>query len=671
MFKFLRQYQNWILAVGVTMLMLVFLIEVPLSTSFRGDAESQAIGTINGEKIRLGDQRAADAEINVLGSINQLLAQGGGSEKALQWLLMVREARSMGLDVSRDQIEQLKHTFLGEEETQIQAAAKLGVSMGTIDTAIRHWGMVQQMQEMILGLGHLAFNERIAMYGQAMQFAQMGYMPGAMMILEGTRGKPRVSEPLLLHFVQEQQATVEIAALAIPAERYLSQVKTVPDEIAQGLFDKYRDKLPGETDSASPSDPGYGLGYKSPDRVRLEYLALPYDRLRAKIDVDEADILTYYDENKAEFRPAPPEPGATQPAAAPADPASPDDAARAKIIDRLKDQRANDLANRAFKLAQSILSEEVRKLKDEGGYRVVPADFKPVSLESVAQQVQKQFGILPDVRREDDRWLGASDLPLLPGVGRSAANGRQSEPFAAYVLSAKEMSPKSDNPLVALRLQVGVASVPTIGIDQSRYLFRLIAAEPARVPASLDEVREKVNADARRLAAFELLKKDTPRWAERLQKEKLDAIAKEIGRSVITPAPCRRRDLNAGGQAPQIDGVGRDAKFVDSVFALAREAFARGPIESAPAAQRSRAIASDASMALYLVRVDGFKAITRKDYDRMASNPLLVGSMQQLIAPLEKNDDPFTIAAIKKRLGFVSAHAEKAEEEPAPKPAKS
>lgn len=657
MFKYLRQHQSWILAVGVTVLMFVFLIEIPVSNWVRGDAESQPVGTIKGEKIRLGEQRAADSEVRLLRSINPILVGGReSSDTALQWLLLVREAKSLGLDVSRDEVDQLRQLLLGEEEGQTRALQKLGVSVFTFNEALRHWGMVQQVQELVTGVGHLPLAERLAMYGQAMQFAQMGYMPGAMMVLESARGKPRLSEPLLTHFVQEQQASVQIAAVAIPAERYLGQVKSVSDQEVQALFEKYRDKVAdqsGDDDSAS-------LGYKTPDRVKLEYLAIPYERLRGKIEIDEADVLTYFDEHKAEFAPRP-EPGATQPATPPADATSPDDQARAQIIDRLKEQRASDLATRILKFVQAALSEQTRRLKNDGGYLVIPSDFKPVSLESVAQLAQKEFGLLPDVRREEGRWLTALDLPAVPGLGRSAANGRPTEPFAEYVMSAKELAPKSDNPLLALRLQVGVPSVPMVGLDGSRYLFRLIAAEPARAPASLDEVRERVTADARRLAAYELLKKELPRWNTRAQSEKLDSIAKEVGRPVMTPPAFRRRELNAGRQAPQIPGLGRDAKFTDAVFTLAQEAFARGPIETLPPAQRSQAIASDANACVVLVRVDSLKSITRRDFDRAASSPLLAGSIQQALMPLEKDEDPLALPAIKKRLGFVSARESKEE----------
>lgn len=660
MFKFLRQYQGWILAVGVTLLMLVFLVEIPLSTATRGDAGSSVIGTLKGEKIRISEKRDADIDLSVLRSISPLLARRESGDSAFQWLLMVREARALGLDTSREQIEQLKRTLLGEESQQRRFANQTGANMPAIDRALRHWGMVQQLQELVLGLGHQSPTERLSLYGEAMQFAQMGFTPGAVMALESAQGKGRVSEPLLLHSVQEQQATVEIAAVAVGAERYLAQVKSVPDAELQSLFDKYREKLPGE-----PDEMGRTLGYKTPDRVRLEYLAVPFDRIRAQVEIDEADVLTYFDEHKAEFRPTP-EPGATQPAAA-ADPVAPDEQARLRIIERLKDERATDLANRIIKAAQAQLNEATRTIKETGGYREFPQGFTPVALDAVARQIQKQFGILPDVRREDSRWLDAGDLAALPGIGRSAANGRPGEAFTAYVLSARELQPKNDNPLIALRLQVGMHSVPTVGMEGSRYIFRLIKAEPARIPANLDEVREQVLADARRLAAYELLLKDLPRWSSRLQSESLASIAKEIGRPLLTPAPFRRRDLAAGAQAPVVEGVGRDGRFVDEVFDIAQGAFARGPIETLPPAQRSRAIPSIANLAVYLVRVESYRPITRRDYERMATNPLMVNSVQQLIAPIDRQSDPFSTDALVKRLGYVHARDEQPGEEPGQK----
>ncbi len=674
MFKLFRLYQNYILAIGVTLLMCVFLVQGTLPSFFTPNPGTQVIGTINSQKITVADERAAEMDLQILKGLSPLLVldERAGNDSALRWLLMVRDAKSQGLDTSDATVAKIEAElgFSNEEMERAQRARELGSSVAGIDRAVRDWDIVQQYKELVLGLGHLSADQRIERYQQAMMMAQIYGSQGSpaeinRMInsaIAGAQGTIRVSEPLLSHMLQEIFASVKISAAGVPADRYLPQVKSTPPEELTSLFDKYRNHLPGQAD-----DEGYTFGYKTPDRVKIEYLAIPLNRLRETVKIDETEILTYYEKHKddEELRPRT---GATQPAAAPP---TPDDETRAKIIDILTTQHATEMAQRAIKIAQAMLSGEVRSFKDNDGYRVA-LGWHPIFLEEVARQIQEQIGILPDVRRIGDRWLDVATLAKLPGIGRSFVDGTRGAPFTAYVVSAQEFSPKPDNSLAILHLQTQLPSQPLTGLDGSRFLFRLIAAEPARVPASIEEtgVKTQVFHDAQRLAAYKLLLQDQESWKQKLQQHPLTSLAQEVGSPVLTPPPFPRRQLGpAGPIVPEVEGIGRDSGFVDQVFALAEKVALQGRVDAIPPAQRSRPIASNANLALYLVRIDAFEALSHSKFDQLAVNPNLGPFVQQVILAGKVTDtNTFSLSALEKRVGFVPTTPAKAEVESKPTP---
>src|SRR5690606_1841290 len=134
----------------------------------------------------------------------------------------------------------------------------------------------------------------------------------------------RLSEPLIQHFLYDEQATVAGEAVLVDSERYLDQVAPPTEAELEALFAQYRDDLRGQGEP-------YGFGYRVPSRVKIEYLVVPMDRVRSQVRVSVAEAMAYYDDHAAEFRAEPP---AT--ATAPAEPqVRPYAEVRDQVIDRL------------------------------------------------------------------------------------------------------------------------------------------------------------------------------------------------------------------------------------------------------------------------------------------------------------------------------------------------
>src|SRR6185369_8100032 len=105
------------------------------------------------------------------------------------------------------------------------------------------------------------------------------------------QGQARLSAPLVHRFLYDQEAQARITAVSVPAERYLSKVGDPSEQTVADLYAKYKDQLPGPAVSAGSggagSADGFGIGYRVPARVKLEYLAVPFSRLKARAEVNE------------------------------------------------------------------------------------------------------------------------------------------------------------------------------------------------------------------------------------------------------------------------------------------------------------------------------------------------------------------------------------------------
>jgi hypothetical protein len=605
------------------------------------------------------------------------------NEDPLQWILMKHEAAAMGVSASGYEVTELL-TNLGVTEPMLADMAKTsGSTVPGIKESLRTWLTVQNYKELILGTSHTSPVQKIRAMSQTQQMfqnilqqakdqpqMQQMYMQYYYQRLSQIQtGAARVSKPIVEHFISDQQSRVKIGLLQIPATRYLDKVamesenktdaaKTVTEAQLQSLFDDYKDNLPG---TSKP----YGFGYRNPERVKLEYLSIPADRLTPQVKVSEADAVAFYDANPQYFtEPVPADENKDAPKAdadkKPATRVKDYVSVRDQIITHLKQQKAQELGDKVIKAAQTMLLGDARKLALQDGYRVVTEDFKATSLEQVAAGIQKQFGILPDVNVMDKDWLNRDAVSSLTGIGSATVLGKARLNFADYVFSVKEIERETPDVNAGLRLQAGVTSMPLAGYDGSRYLFRVIDAQAERSPASLDEARDAVVKDAKELAAFALLLDDRETWRNRLLTDSLQTIATEIGVKVEEPAAFQRRQVAMGGEGiPDVQGVGQDEQFVDGVFAFAMKLAGEQPqdLQKVGPDKRSNVVPAPTKLSLYLVRVDEVHPVTEQQYEqRLSSTDALegVGAAIQNTVLGKDVTNPFELDALSKRVGFVS-----------------
>ena len=268
--------------------------------------------------------------------------------------------------------------------------------------------------------------------------------------------------------------------------------------------------------------------------------------------------------------------------------------------------------------------------------------------------------MLPQAIKLDKDWLGKEAVSAIDGITASSVMGKARVQFSDYLFSVKEIERQTPSEHAGLRLQAGVVSMPLSGYDGSRYLFRVIDAQAERSPETLDQVRDAVVADAKKLAAFSLQIADADAWHARLSKDVLQVIAKEQGVEVQEPAAFQRRQVSMGGEGvPNVAGIGQDEQFVDGVFAFAMDHVGDDAkaFEQLAAEKRSTVVAAQSKLSLYLVRVDEFHPVTEDQYAQRMSGPDAlqgVGSAIQNAVLGSDITNPFEFDELAKRVGFVS-----------------
>jgi len=683
--KFFRKYNKWILVIGCSILMVAFLL--PNATSFLPQPDSRPVGRLaDGTKFRLRDMQRAEGELGVYARLQPvgLLVDSmlDPSNRYLHWLLIQAEARSMGLAASQWEVSRaLEVLGVTSDETLTTLAADFKTTPAGIRQAVADWLVAEQYRDLMTGNAFDTQNVT-AVSGQSLVSASSpgiqrviglensGWrmvaerFPGYLdfLVMGQSHGIQRMSPPLLTALYQDQSASVGGRVLLIPADKFAADAPQPTEEQIAAQFEAYKDDLPGEGK--------HGFGYRLPDRVKLEFIEAPFESALDKVRVAEHEAVAFYDENKAAFAEEP-------------DGDAPDDAeprippyreVKDQIHRYLKNRKAQSLLDEVTQFMLGRLTDSERTLgedPDDRRYKRVPEGFAAVDMQKLALEAEEQFGIKLNVVRRADKWTAVEELDELRGISESfVADAARQLPFLAYVATAKAFKPSDENPAALLRLQSGLVARPMVGMDGSRYLFRLIDAEASHAREGYAEIRDQVAADVRRFAAYQSLRDDAGAFKGQAATQGLDALAEELGLTVGRISPVQRRVMGQSREelVPSIPGIGRDAGLIDGMFGRAEELSRQGEIEQLPASSRIVAAPIDGVLKLALVEVGEYNPVTRSEYVDSASRAEERWGVSLALVPLGQT--PATsLELIKQRLGYKSDDDTPEEDATPPDPA--
>ena len=451
MLKFLRKYNKWILVVGGVLLMVAFL--APQAIQQMPRLRDPVMAEYNGQSVKASKLEQADAElraVNALGGTGaladlllQLTAPSG--ERYMEWYMLTREAEDAGF-IGSDQDGRQFYPQIAQELAMLQAR-EVARQNGLPESFAAQ--LAPQYAE--AWLNRIIGSENGA--ASAGRFRTIDELHKAVAKLRGvlrmraaysTMGRLSTSRASRSGVNIFNGATVDY--VVIPSERFIDSVPEPTEEAIQAHFEKYKDSIPSETE--------YGIGYRQPQRVKLEWIAIEREPIENAITIDAVEASKYHQLNKDKY------------------PASFSEA-RNEIIAELKRQKAQQIISQAENAVRSEMLRATRTLERRDGYVDLPAnwaDNRP-SLESIAQHVVEQIkeandGLtipLPSITIRNAEWLDQVEVNALPGFGGANLRvGSVEAPAVVAVFSVRELNP---NPNLPIQVGLLASEFPLVGND--------------------------------------------------------------------------------------------------------------------------------------------------------------------------------------------------------------
>lgn len=560
MYKLMQRNQKKLMAILGVGLMIVFILP---STFTGGGPTDPVVGYVGDEEIHARESQEARMELDLLSRCYTYLRQDQPipllarlSPTAPQELrdhpemfyLLLHEARKMGVLVSKDQ---LGNTI----QNEVISLDRLDPKDPRLVRAVNDFLMIEN-----------AF-ERIA-------------------------ATIKISRPLQHHTLAEQYQSIKVELVEYDVREFTDKVPVPTTRQVEEQFSRFGDVPPGKVDARN--DP-FGFGYRYPDRVKLQYIAVPAAEVLKAVEQSrdeytwKKDAYKYYIEHEGEF-------ASTQPATAPTTGPLTMGAGGAtltpatgpttrpfeevlpqvhqKLVTEQKDHLQKRIADRiAGTLGADWLSysksQSDPKAESETAQSTTGAPYASFEyLQRLAGQIQKEFGVLPQITQHADEYLSQEQLAKLPGIGTASDDKGN---FVSYAIQkAAAFAPKDQhNASGLMRL---LEPSPILHDDSGdAFIFRLTAAQPAHRPADKSEVKDQIVSDVRRMEAYRMAKQAADQLLQAVnQAGNLQSAAATAGRNVIQTGAFRNRAMEPIENYP-INGPAK-AAFLDEVFKLLTEA---------------------------------------------------------------------------------------------------
>jgi len=618
MFKFLRKYNKTLLAVFGVLLMITFLIPTAFSQmSQNAGASGGTYATVgDGQRISGAEWSRYQREMELLERMTRGVIPGIGEIKSPEhWYLLVREAEQAGLvpEIAVQNITREELAAFQERDPELLARLRAHIA-----------GVIQLFD----------------LYSTSGLYSDR---------------QVRADAERLFHTV-----TARMVVLQGNADQ--SDLQPTEQQL-QEQMNKYADKLPGEGEK--------GFGYKLPDRVKIEWLTVPYASVQALVerspDMDTVEQRRHWKQNPRGNLPP-------YPADAGSKPVPPE--VRSDLLKDLTAKKVDDFA----RWAADAVRLPQRGLPEKDGYLVLPEDWasKRKPLPQLAEELRAaNAGLdLPEYAARGDAWLTVDELVDLPGIGRASTDkiGGRTIALTEMVKAAKEFG---GNPGVIV--QAGVAAPPLKDAQGNLYIFRITQADPAHKPASLDEVRDQVTRDLKRQDNYQQLKKSLEDIQANARQGGLLTTALAHDTIVQPPAGVYlwseftvqmmlqyQLPLRPNSSAP-LPVIGQDREATEAIIDHALALPKDKPADQLSPEQRIFAVPADDKLALLVVEITQQQPLTRESFDRLAQ----MNGIEAVLVAEETTGErsgietAFEYETLAKRNNFVLKNPPRKEDEPA------
>ncbi len=526
MLKSIRKHNKWLM-VGFGVLLMVTWLVQPTLNQLNKAYDSRVVGKLDGQRISARDMATASQELAALKDLARGFTDALGLEDhgVVHWMILAREAEEGGfVGGERD----------GEEWEQVLATLTIQLAYekykDLAPQVIRIPQFVQPLMEEARPkvksfIGSAAGRQRLTFQQTNKALAKAR---GVTRMIERYRNAGRLSDRAAILKAREFLDAAKVDYVFIPAERLIDSIANPDDATIREHFDKYKTVKPGEGE--------YGVGYLLPTRVKLEWMKMDRAAIEAAVSLDPVEVRRRFNQGKAAGK-------------------FTGDFAAAKA--GIEAEMKGEVVERVFQEAQVAVQTEILKatkvLDPDGKYKKLPADWEAHRPKfeniapAVAEAVRRTVGVaipLPAVTVKAADWLTREDLLALPDIGRSMMRaGGLPVSFDQLVFATREIPGVEPG---FLTIQTGVPLTETFLQDGqgNRYYMTVLAVRGESAPDSVDEKRELLVKDWKKIRAFEGLKARESELRTSAVNGGLDAIiaAFPAASAPATPDPATAAD---------------------------------------------------------------------------------------------------------------------------------
>ncbi len=599
MFKFLRKYNKYILAVGGTLLLITFLIPTAITGLAQRAAQRggtwATVGREKQRKVSSDELRLVQREMRVLDAAGAQLQMSIPIDRAEYWYLLTLEAKDAGM---------------------IPAPGTLfATDQGR-----------QQLDFVAVGAG-LKPDEK----GRAFVRQTLANVQGVQQLMQLYIDGDKYSDRRLKHLARRLYHRVTVRPVVIEASADGGSIHT-EQELADQL-DKYAEIAPGEGEM--------GFGYRLGDRAGIEWLAIPADTVREMIgnsdQLNRVALRKHWRLESEKGRFDPPDPGAPVP-----------DAVRDDLLELLTLETVDKIERAAY----FQIRDARRGLVERNGFEVLPDGWEGLSFQQLAMDLQSEYGIaLPHYQSTGSLLLTSDELGDLDGIGTATSDKFGQIPVGITTLV---MGARAFGSSAVIPIQQGVAGPPLRDAEQGVYLFRITATDVSRPPTSVDEVRDQLITDLNRLEDYERLVANAPGIRQVAVADGLLALAMQYD------TPVKRSTSVTLGLSAFLPGIGTNEAIVEAIVDHAMTLPRDVAVADLPEQDRVLVLPVEDSLSLLVVRLMDHTPLTQDIFQTYMQYGIV---QSRLVADEVAMDDPkqeFSFEALADRHAFKLTRSEDA-----------
>jgi len=565
--KAIRKHKMKFMAVLIVVIMGGFVLGPVLRRFGRGPRPGRAVGYYGYKnKISAQDLALADRELEILKQLGaqvvlrsqdlhgfllgELLFSSSRESAAL--LGRIKQAiRANQLSISEKQINDI---FRRSGRSDVYwllltaEAEQAGVRISSVDTATALGSLIPKIfQNETYGMRIRAIMEKYRVPEKEI-LATFGKLLGVLRYSQMTSSVEALTGSQIRHKIIDEGEKLDAEFVRLDSTFFAeAQREPSADEIS-AHFERYKKFFAGEVNEANP----YGLGYKLPERVALEYLAVKLDDISATIkQPTQEEGEEFYQKNVVRRFTTQVRTDANDPNS----PLIPETKSFPEVAERISRELLNTRINSK---AKAILQRG--EMLAEAGFADQDADLASLSVEQlrelavdyngIAAQLSKEYGIkvhsgrtsllsATDIRM--DRQLGA----LYQGGGGYGGPRLAQLVFAIEQLQTSELDPGVRRPVMyddigpledwrgeimaVVRVVEAKSACEPVSVDET-FRKETLVVDPNVEANEVYSVKEKVVDDLKNLAALDIAKIKASQLIENAGKEDWDKAVEQLNK---------------------------------------------------------------------------------------------------------------------------------------------